>query len=156
MLDVNVSLVVLTTDIENKKQYVLSTEKNKIKFIRLKVDQNNKKDIEKAICEYVRHNYLFLSDYEILPQFVSFNANNLCENDDSLEIVYGSVIPLETQINEETCYWMPFEILDDDKVDSKLVKKKDKNLFSSPKDTATGFINIQDINLSNIEKQIRD
>lgn len=129
MLDVNVSLVVLTTDIENKKQYVLSTEKNKIKFIRLKVDQNNKKDIEKAICEYVRHNYLFLSDYEILPQFVSFNANNLCENDDSLEIVYGSVIPLETQINEETCYWMPFEILDDENSESYLLMNVIRSLL---------------------------
>ena len=68
---------------------------------------------------------------------------------DKMNLQNGDIIRISN-------FEMKFEILDDNAVDDKKFEKKGKNLYSSPKDTATGFINIQDINLSNIEKQIRE
>lgn len=122
MLNVNVNIVVLSTDIPNKKKYVLSTQKETIKFPKLQVDKQNKKDIEKSICEFIRKDYLFLSDIEILPQFISFNADSLCDEEEaSLEIVYGSIVPLESQKNDNNCHWVEFNILDENNPESYLL-----------------------------------
>lgn len=48
-----------------------------------------------------------------------------------------------------------FELLDDDSVDSKLLQKKIFEKMSDAEGTATGFIDIQSVNLSDLEKKIR-
>ena len=50
---------------------------------------------------------------------------------------------------------MKFELLDENSVDPKKLKQKAFEDAIGPQDTATGFIDIQDVNLSDIERQIR-
>lgn len=114
MLNVNIHVIVFTTDIANKKKYVLSTDKDNIQFPCIEVNNANKTDINSAICEFIRQNYLFLSNTEILPQFVCLHSTNLSKDkQDSLDVVYGSIVPLECQKNDQDCFWLEFDILDE-------------------------------------------
>jgi len=112
MFDINIHIVIFTTDIQNNKKYVLSTNKDHINLPQMKVDQDKKKNIDQSICEFVRQKYLFLSDYEILPQFVSFHSENLSQKENSIDMVYGSIVPFDCQKNDEDCYWIEFNIAD--------------------------------------------
>lgn len=115
MFDINIHIVVFTTDIKNNKKYVLSTNKDNIVLPQMEVDQQKKENIDQYICEFVRQKYLFLSDYEILPQFVSFHSKTLCQKENSIDMVYGSIVPFDCQKNDEDCYWVEFNIVDPEK-----------------------------------------
>jgi hypothetical protein len=112
MFDINIHVVIFTIDIKNNKKYVLSTNKDSINLPQMKVDQQTKKNIDRSICEFIRQKYLFLSDYEILPQFVSFHSETLSQRADSIDIVYGSIVPSDCQKNDKDCYWVEFNIAD--------------------------------------------
>ncbi|MBN1521378.1 MAG: FHA domain-containing protein [Candidatus Aureabacteria bacterium] len=51
---------------------------------------------------------------------------------------------------------MKFELLDEKDVDPKLIKGKTTDFISAPKSTVTGFTDIKNINLNDIEKDIRE
>jgi hypothetical protein len=112
MFDINIHVVIFTIDIKNNKKYVLSTNKDNINLPQMKVDQQTKKNIDRSICEFIRQKYLFLSDYEILPQFVSFHSETLSQTADSIDMVYGSIVPSDCQKNDKDCYWVEFNIAD--------------------------------------------
>lgn len=110
MFDINIHIVIFTTDVQNNKKYVLSTNKDNINLPQIKVDQQKKENIDQSICEFIRQKHLFLSDYEILPQFVSFHSKALSQAENSIDMVYGSIVPFDCQKNDENCYWLEFNI----------------------------------------------
>lgn len=130
MLKVSISVIIMTTDIPNRKKYVVSSSKEQIVFPKVEINKDNKNDIEETICNFIRENYLLLSNNELMPQIVSLHQPMLCENEDELSVVYGCVVPKEAQYNPDKCFWTEFELLDNEKnEESYLLMNAIKNLL---------------------------
>lgn len=109
----NVNLIFFTTDEENNKQYVLSTNKDQIEIPYLTLNEETKKDVENTVGEYIRQNLLFLNDIELMSQLISLNEEILSEDPETVSSVYGFVIPKETQINKDVVEWFEFNLYDE-------------------------------------------
>ncbi len=111
-LRVKVSSVILSTDIPNNKKYVLSTDKNKISLPYFYLDNTNYNNIKNTIYESLKDK-MVISPLELMPSFITINQDDLPEdmkNSEILNIVYGSVIPLNQQ-NINDLYWVEFNLL---------------------------------------------
>lgn len=109
----NVHLIFFTTDESKEKQYVLSTNKEQIEIPYVTLNEENKKNIDESIGEYIRDNLLFLSNTELMAQLISLNEEILCSDSDTISPVYGFVIPKETQINTDQVEWIEFNLYDE-------------------------------------------
>lgn len=113
-MNITINIIIFTTDIPNNKKFVLSTDPKEIVFPKFSVTKENRNDIDKQICSLIREKYMYLSDMEILPQFITLNSENLCNDDSTLEVVYGCVVPLTSHINHEECRWSEFDLQNND------------------------------------------
>jgi len=113
-MNVFINLVVFSTDIPNKKKFILSTDKTKIVFPRFEVNSENKHNIDRAIGNFLREKYVFLNDHEIMPQFIKLHSENLSTEPENIEMAYGSIVPSDGQINTDNCSWIAFEIDDEE------------------------------------------
>lgn len=113
-MSISVNIIVFTTDIPNNKKFVLSIDAKEIVFPKFSVTKENRNDIDKQICDLIRNNYMYLSDMEILPQFITLNSENLCNEDSTLEVVYGCIVPLTSHINHDKCRWSEFDLSNQD------------------------------------------
>jgi len=109
----NANLVIFTTDIKNNKQYVLSTDKNEIRFPFLEIKGESKKDIDSSIDNYIRENILFLKNEELFIQLISLNEECISDNPEIISSVYGFIVPQETQVNYEKYNWIEFDLLNE-------------------------------------------
>jgi hypothetical protein len=96
--------VILSTDIKNQKQYVLSLDSEKIIFPTFVFDKDdcfiNK---ESQIIEFLRH-YVYVSQLELIPQIINFDKT---EDTDTINITYGFVVNYTDSIN--SCSWFEFK-----------------------------------------------
>jgi len=130
VLKVSISVIIMTTDIPNRKKYVVSSSKEQIVFPKVEINKDNKNNIEETICNFIRENYLLLSNNELMPQIVSLHQPMLCENEDELSVVYGCVVPKEAQYNPDKCFWTELELLDNENnEESYLLMNAIKNLL---------------------------
>jgi len=96
--------VILSTDIKNKKQYVLSLENENIVFPVFNFDDDETfQDKESKVIEFLRK-YVYVSQLELIPQIINFDKK---EKDDIVNITYGFVINHTNNINN--CFWYEFQ-----------------------------------------------
>lgn len=109
----NAHLVIFTTNIDENKQYVLSSNKNKIELPCLSIDQETKKDIDESIGEFIRRDVLFLQNEELFIQLISLNEEAISNDPETISSVYGFIVPSKTQVNIEKYHWLEFDLLDE-------------------------------------------
>jgi len=103
---VKVSFIVLTTDIPQNKQYILSLNKDSIQLPSFYIDDTNSLTISDSAVEYLQ-GLILLDKFQLMPQLISLNETTLPNvESDTLYVVYGSVTKFSPSLNN--CYWYEF------------------------------------------------
>jgi hypothetical protein len=102
-------LVVLSTDIANNQQFILSLDELKIELPFLDLTHTETLNIEDSIRTYLK-GLVVVSDLEMIPQLISINDPFLPNKlSNSIYIVYGFLISLTPSLNN--CYWHEFQYM---------------------------------------------
>jgi hypothetical protein len=101
--NIQIKCVVLSADIQEKKQFVLSLDQNEIIFPTMECDDTFFLDKKDNIINFLRK-HIFLSKIELLPQIITFDK---IENEEKIDIVYGFLVTKTTSLNE--CHWIEFK-----------------------------------------------
>lgn len=110
-----INCVVIGTDIKNNKQYILSLNEQDIQFPSFSMDDDNKKNIEEHIVDYLK-TYVAVNELELMPQLISLNHSNLSgdsKKKKDINVVYSSLVNYGPNINN--CYWIEFDFLNHNK-----------------------------------------
>lgn len=108
-LSCKIYLVILSTDIPNNKKYVLSSHKTDLILPSFELNNTNSIDIESSILDFIK-NILVVSPLELKPSLLSINSKAMpsdLKEDNALNILYGSVIPLNHNLHD--VYWQEFD-----------------------------------------------
>jgi hypothetical protein len=100
--------IVLTTQIELNKQYVLSGSDKEWKPITFNLDESILEDINYKIIEKMK-TYIFVNELELLPQLI--NIKKSITEDNAVDIIYGFVVGFTNNINN--CFWLEFNVLEE-------------------------------------------
>lgn len=109
--DINICVMVLSTNIPLNKRYILSTDSDKINIPQFLLNKENYSNINETIYDYLSKN-LVVSPIELRPSLLSINSSNLpaeFKKDNTLNILYGSVIVHTDNING--LFWHEFDLL---------------------------------------------
>jgi len=101
-----INCVVLSTDQQLSKRYILSTDNNTIILPSFYLNKSMLVNLNENIIAFLK-TYIFLSDFELLPQLVNLHSTDIENNDEStLNIIYGLVVQNTQSLNN--CYWLEF------------------------------------------------
>jgi hypothetical protein len=107
---INLSCVVLTTNLSLNKKYVLSLNADNITLPNFSITQEYlKSNLDHQIVKFLKE-YIFVSDIELLPQLISLHSPNLPQNEDGIiNTVYGFLVNQTNSLNN--CFWVEFDYL---------------------------------------------
>jgi hypothetical protein len=105
--NIYINCIVLSTDIHNNKQFVLSLSKDEIQPPQFECNIDFLNSSEKYLIEFLKK-YIFVHDMELLPQLISLNYKNITSFDDPINIVYGFITNKTNNINDSV-YWYEFD-----------------------------------------------
>ena len=80
----------------------------KLVFPSFDLSQSHLDNIEYEIIQFLK-NLVFVNDLELLPQLININSKVLSEENNTLNIIYASIINHTKNINNS--YWLAFDIL---------------------------------------------
>lgn len=123
---VRIYCVLLSTDIPNNKQYILSSSKDSIEIPYFNLEPSMLDNLEFDIISKMKE-LIFVSDIELLPQLISLNSSQLEIIENSLNTVYGFLVKYTTNINSDKVYWQEFNYLTPNKY-SNLIMQVIQNL----------------------------
>lgn len=106
LFKVNLQCIVLTSEIEKNKKYVLTKQKDiwDPPILELNSDWdfvNFDTQIIKKMKELI-----FVNDLELLPQIISIKKYS---DDNILDIIYGFIVNYSESLSD--CYWLEFDLL---------------------------------------------
>jgi len=104
--DVNIYCVVLSTDIPNNKQFVLSLSSEQIDFPHFACNTDYLNTPEEYLAKHLKQ-YIFVNDVELLSQIINIDNKYICDNEDTINIIYGFVTTKTTSIGNGAC-WFEF------------------------------------------------
>jgi len=84
---ISIQCVVLSTDISNNKQFVLSLSKDQIEFPSFECSSNFLNETEEYLIQYLKK-YIFVNDVELLPQIINLDTKYISNN---INIIYGFI-----------------------------------------------------------------
>lgn len=123
---VRIYCVLLSTDIPNNKQYILSSSKDSIEIPYFNLESSMLDNLEFNIIAKMK-DLIFVSDIELLPQLISLHSSQLEIIENSLNTVYGFLVKYTTNINSDKVYWQEFNYLTPNKY-SNLIMQVIQNL----------------------------
>lgn len=109
--NVNIFIVVLSTNIPKNKKYVLSTNNKELKLPVFSLSHQDNHSIDSSILNFLQ-NKIVASPLELRPTLLSVNSPNFPNGilvEESINLLYGSVIPFNENINN--VYWQEFDFL---------------------------------------------
>ena len=101
---ISIQCVVLSTDISNNKQFVLSLSKDQIEFPSFECNSNFLNDTEEYLIQYLKK-YIFVNDVELLPQIISLDTKYISNN---INIIYGFITTKTSSIGNGA-NWFEFD-----------------------------------------------
>jgi pyruvate formate-lyase activating enzyme-like uncharacterized protein len=104
-------LVLISADIGNAKQYILSTKKSEIEIPHVNLAKDNINNIENFLISYMK-DLIFVNDLELIPQIINLNNTSIKTEEGTVNIVYGFVTSYTKNINESKVYWCEFNYKD--------------------------------------------
>lgn len=105
--NIDIYCVAITTNIENNKIYILSTDKDTIRFPFLEINNTNVDSIDSSVIDHMRK-FLMTSHIELIPQIISANCSLIKQRrKHTLNIVYGFL--LKENIKQFDSYWIDFD-----------------------------------------------
>jgi len=113
LFQVKINYIVLTTDIINRKQYVLSINPNEIELPSFILNIENKLDLDKYIINFISQ-YVNVSSLELIPQLIRLDTNiDETKFNTTVNSIYGFLVEYTDAINN--CYWKEFHYTSMDK-----------------------------------------
>ena len=107
-MNINLNFVIFTTESNNDNQYVLSKQSEDIEFLHKTLESCWLQDIDQKIIEYLK-GYVYVSDFSLIPQLITLHSSSISPDTDTLNVVYGFVVPFTQSIND--CYWIPVDYI---------------------------------------------
>lgn len=110
-MNIKLHLIILSTDIAKNKKYVLSTDKENLVLPCFDINPDNSKNIKQSIEDFLKER-IVISPLELITSLLFINPTSLPEelrDDNTLNIIYGSVIVFNTNTNG--LYWQEFDFL---------------------------------------------
>jgi len=106
---IKLNFVILTTDVENNSQHILSTDSSTILLPSIDLNLEWVDNLDLSIINYLKNEYIFVSEYDLLPQIISVNSKHIeKENENTLNMVYGFVVPYSKNLSDQA-YWIRFD-----------------------------------------------
>lgn len=106
---IKLNFVILTTDAESSSQHILSTNSSTILLPSIELHSEWVDSLDSNIINYLKNEYIFVSEYDLLPQIISINSKHIeKENDNTLNMVYGFVVPYSKNLSDQS-YWIKFD-----------------------------------------------
>jgi hypothetical protein len=100
---VNIKTVVISTQIELNKKYLLSQNEKVWRPITFDLNIDMLSNLEKNIIDQLKQ-YVFVNELELLPQLINVALN---ENNE-LDIIYGFLINYTQSLSN--CFWVEFNL----------------------------------------------
>jgi hypothetical protein len=100
---VNIKTVVISTQIELNKKYLLSQNEKVWQPITFDLNIDMLSNLEKNIIDRLKQ-YIFVNELELLPQLINIALN---ENNE-LDIIYGFLVNYTQSLNN--CFWVEFNL----------------------------------------------
>lgn len=111
--ELKINCVVLSTNKELTKRFVLSLDEKEIKFPSFYVNKNMLNNLNQHIIDFLKI-YIFVSDFELMPQLINLNSLDIEKNNENcLNLVYGFVVQFTQSI--DNCHWVEFNYFDPNK-----------------------------------------
>lgn len=104
--NIRIYCMILTTDIPNRKQYVLSVSNEEIIPPNFLLESQQKHNIEMSVVSYLKQ-YIYLSDIELLPQLICLNSKTIESDENTINCIYGFLVNHTNNINNS--YWIKFD-----------------------------------------------
>lgn len=105
--NIDISCVVITTDMTNGKIFILSLDPETLKFPILTIDKNNSSDIHQALVDTIKR-YLMTNDMELTPQIINMNHSALAGKKKTvLNAVAGFLI--KENVKNFDSHWIDFD-----------------------------------------------
>jgi len=109
--NINLNFVILTTEVEKNLQYILSTDSSDIVLPNTQLNFEWIDNLELNIIDYLQKNYIFVSEYDLMPQIISVNSKHIDKiSDNTLNMVYGFIVPYSKNLSDKA-YWIKFDYL---------------------------------------------
>jgi len=102
---INLKCVVLTTQEQYNKQYVLSLNSEDYQPPSLALDEITIANIETHLIKFLQQ-FVFASELELMPQLIELNKSD--SNTNELDIIYGFLIKYTSNTNN--CHWLEFSL----------------------------------------------
>lgn len=92
------------------QRFILSMDPEKIVFPVMQLTHNMKNNIDNELIQFLKQ-YIFVSDFELLPQLINIDSPILSTNNESsiLNVVYGFIVKHTNSVNN--AFWLEFELL---------------------------------------------
>lgn len=106
LFKVNLQCIVLTSEIEKNKKYVLTKQKDiwDPPILELNSDWGFV-NFDAQIIKKMK-DLIFVNDLELLPQIISIKKYS---DDNILDIIYGFIVNYSESLSD--CYWLEFDLL---------------------------------------------
>jgi hypothetical protein len=106
---VSLNCVVLTTNISLNKKYVLSLDESNIVLPKLYLTKENlSNNLNNTVVQFLKQ-YIFVSDIELLPQLICLHSNNIPNETEEINAIYGFLVNKTNSLNK--CFWIEFDYL---------------------------------------------
>ncbi len=100
--------ILIGTDIQNIKQYILSTNKDTIEPPYFYISKNDLSiNIENRVVEYMQ-DLIAISEIELSPQLITLHTNLIPTIKNQINTVYAFVCNITENINADKVHWVPF------------------------------------------------
>lgn len=104
--NINIHCVVLSTDIPNNKQFVLSLSNNAIEFPSFACNNDFLNNPEEYLIQHLKQ-YIFVNDIELWSQIINIDHKYISSSDDTVNIIYGFITTKTSSIGNGAC-WFEF------------------------------------------------
>jgi hypothetical protein len=106
---IKLNFVILTTDAESSSQHILSADSSIILLPSIDLQPEWVDSLDSNIINYLKNEYIFVSEYDLLPQIISVSSKHIeKENDNTLNMVYGFVVPYSKNLSDQA-HWIRFD-----------------------------------------------
>lgn len=106
LFKVNLQCIVLTSEIEKNKKYVLTKQKDTWDPPILELNSDwDFVNFDAQIIKKMKE-LIFVNDLELLPQIISIKKYS---DDNILDIIYGFIVNYSESLSD--CYWLEFDLL---------------------------------------------
>lgn len=109
---VNLNCVVFSVDMALNKRFIFSTDNSEIKFPVVSLNSDILSNIEDYLVQFLKQ-YIYVNDLELLPQLIKIHSDTLSEDAETLNVVYGFIVPFTPSINNGS--WIEFQPLKENK-----------------------------------------